>query len=180
MAAGSAESRNSSTAQASRVAVLLQRNDDAVAHFGLATQHRFQVSGINIHSRAGDDHIFLTALEIKIAAFVQLAQIAGGKPTVFVDHRLQFITLPIACRDIGAAHQDLAAFVQLHLAAFQYFSDGSLAGAEGMIERDERRGFRKSVALDHDKAQATPEFFRPGIQRCAAEKMNAQNFQPKR
>ena len=76
--------------------------------------------------------------------------------------------LPIAGRDVGAAHQNLAVLVELDFAALEHFADGALAGAKRMVQRDERSGFGETVALDHDEAQAPPEFFGLGIERRAA------------
>ena len=58
--------------------------------------------------------------------------------------------------------------VELHLAAFQHFADGTLAGAERMVQRNQRRRFRQAVALNHDEAQPPPELLGLGIERRAA------------
>src|SRR5262249_39969275 len=76
--------------------------------------------------------------------------------------------LPIAGGDVGSAHQNLAGLIELHLAAFQYLADRTLACAERMVEGDQRSGFSQAVTLNDDKAEASPELFGFGIERGAA------------
>src|ERR1035438_5067638 len=116
------------------VASLLQADDDAVAYCGLLAQRILEVLGINVHPFAGDDDVFLAALEIEIALRVEFAKVAGAKPTSLAQHRLQFFSLPITGSDVGAAHQDFAVLVELDFAALEYFANRAFAGSKGMVQ----------------------------------------------
>ena len=150
------------------VAALVQTDHDTVANLRLQAQRGFQIFGIDVHPLAGDDDVLLAPLKVEIALGVELADVAGAKPTFLVQHRLQLFALPVAGGDVRATHQDLAVFVELHLPAFEHLADRALAGAEGMVQRDERGGFGEAVALNDDEAEAPPELFGFGVQRRTA------------
>src|SRR5664280_597682 len=68
------------------ISALLQSDNHAFAYFVLLSQCRFQVLGIDVHPFARDDDVLFAALEIEIAFGVELAQIAGAKPTFLAQH----------------------------------------------------------------------------------------------
>src|SRR5664280_3070973 len=150
------------------VSALLQSDNQAFAYFVLLSQCRFQVLGIDVHPFARDDDVLFAALEIEIAFGVQLAEVAGAKPTFLAQHWLQFFSLPITGSDIGAANQDFAIFIELDLAAFEHFADRAFAGAKRMVQGNQRCRLRQAVALNDHEAQAPPEFFGLGVERCAS------------
>ena len=150
------------------IATLLQTHHHAIAHLRLLPQHGFQIVGIDVHPLARDDDVLLAALEVEVAIVIERAQVSGTKPAVFAEYRLQLFVLPIPSSHIGAAHQDLAVLVELHLAPFQHLADRALAGMEGMVQRNQRRGFRQPIALDDDETQPPPELLRLGIERRPA------------
>src|SRR5664279_4611564 len=150
------------------VSALLQSDNHAVAYFVLLSQCRFQVLGIDVHPFARDDDVLFTALEVEITFGIEFAQVASAKPTFLAQHRLQFFSLPIAGRDVGAAHQDFSVLVELDLAAFEHFANRALAGAKGMVQRNQRCCLRQAVALNHDETQKPPEFLGFGVEGRAA------------
>ncbi len=147
---------------------MLKWNDHAIPHLGLTTQRGFEVIGINVHAFAVHNDVFLAPAKIEAALGIDFAEIAGAEPAFFVQYRLQLFALPISGSNVGAAHQDFAIVVELHLAAFQHLADGALAGAKRMIERDERSGLRQPVPLDDYEAQPTPELLGRAIKRRPA------------
>src|SRR5579862_6872188 len=122
---------------------------------------------MNVHAFASYDDILLASLEVEVAFGVELADVAGVKPALLVEHRLQLLSLPIAGGYIGAAHQDFAARVKLHLAAFEHLADRAAAGAEGMVQRNQRGRLGGTVGLNQKEAEATPECCRLRVERRA-------------
>ena len=118
-----------------------------------------QVFRINVHSRRGDDHVFFAAFEEEIAFGIEFADIAGMVPAFLAGDRAQFSRTPVAGRDTAAAHQNFSVRRKLHLASCQNFANRAFAGLERMVHADERSGFSQAVALNHGKAQSTPELF---------------------
>ena len=80
------------------------------------------------------------------------------KPAVRVEDRRYAGILPVAGRDIFAAHQNFSRFRELYFEARQCFPDGTFAELEGVIHADERGGFGEAVALHGGVAEASPEF----------------------
>src|ERR1019366_1201934 len=128
---------------------------------------------VDVHPFARHNDVLLAAFEIQVAVPVERAQVSGAEPAVLCEYRLQLLILPVPSGDIGAAHQDFAILVELHFAAFQHLADGALAGMERGVQRNQRRGFRQSVALDDHKTQPPPEFFRLAVEgRASCEASN--------
>src|ERR1019366_310264 len=150
------------------VSALLQSDNHAVAYFVLLSQRRFQVLGIDVHPFARDDDVLFTPLEVEITFGIEIAQVASAKPTFLAQHWLQFFSLPIAGRDVGAAHQDFSVLVELDLAAFEHLADRAFAGAKWMVQGNQRCRLRQAVALNDHEAQAPPEFLGVGVKRCTS------------
>src|SRR5579864_7748737 len=105
-----------------RVSAPLYTDHHAVSDRGLRAQSRFQVFWIDVHAFAGDDDIFLAALKVKIAGFVQLSQIASSKPfPVAGGNRLSVD--PVGFCDAVATNEYLAGFVELNVASGQGLAD---------------------------------------------------------
>ena len=134
-------------------------------------------SGCRFTPGSGHDDFALAAQKAQLAAGRGLGQIAGGQPLVLA--RLQRPARPGGARDHRAPHQHFAVWPQLHLAARQRLADRSAGHVEGMVQRDDRRGLRHSVALNHDESQAVPELLqRPG--QCASAGDQRPELQPER
>ena len=93
-------------------------------------------------------------------------QVAGGEPLVFA--LPQCAARPGGIGDHGAAHQHFAIGPDLDFAPGQRLADGALGDMEGMIERDQRRGFGHPVSLHHHEAKRVPELLHRGGQRAAS------------
>src|SRR5208337_1237256 len=150
------------------VAAVLKPNNDTVAHFVLLSQCRFQVVRVDVHPFARHDDVLLAALEIKIPFGIKLAEIASAKPSFVIQHRLQFLTLPVAGGNVGPAHQDFASLIQLDLAPLQHLSDRAPAGVKWMVQRDQRSRLRQAVALNDDETQPAPELLGFRVERRSA------------
>src|ERR1035441_5377403 len=79
--------------------------------------------------------------------------------------------LEIAGGHIVTAHQDFAIGSNLHFDSGNRLANTSLARMKWMIQRHDGRGFGKTIALDHQKAEFREERFEIGRQgRCADDK----------
>ena len=67
------------------VAVAVESYHDAIADAWFFAEFCFEIFGVNVQARRGDDYVFLAAFEIEVAVGVALAQIAGVKPAVRVE-----------------------------------------------------------------------------------------------
>src|SRR5580704_3233221 len=139
------------------VAVPFEANHDAIANAGLRSQRFFQILGVNIHTGRSDDDIFSPALEIQVASLVLLRDISRSEPSVGFGYRQYLPILPVSGRDVFSTHEDFAIFIYAHFHPRKHLADGTLGGTEGMIQADERRGFRHAVSLDYGVAQPVPK-----------------------
>ena len=144
------------------------RNHDAIAHASLLAQRRFNVLWINIQSGRRHDDVFLAALEPKIAFGIEFPDIAREQPPFAAFFLLNSSALPITGGNIFAAHKNFAILCEPKLAPGQNFSDRALRGAKGMIQADERCGFRHAVALHDRVTYAFEELFGFGGERRTA------------
>ena len=144
----------------------LHRHHSAGCHARLLLDGRFQIFGVQVHPRGGHDHLALAPQEAQIAARHALGQVAGGQPLLRA--RLQRPAGPGRVRDRLTTHQHFAIRPQLHLAPRHWFADRPVGHMEGVIQRDQRRSLRHSVALHHHKSQRAPELLQRPRQRAAA------------
>src|SRR4029077_9012903 len=117
----------------------------------------------------GDDNIFLTAAKFEIAVRIEFAEIASAKPAaVFLRRILKTSLLPVTARDIFTANEDFSVFGDFEFAAGENFPDGAVGGVEGMVETDERSGFRHTVALYHRVTETLEKKLAFGTERGSA------------
>jgi len=126
----------------------------------------FQILGIQVQAGRGHNHLALAAQEAQLAGGLGLGQVAGGQPLIFL--RMHCAARPRCCRNRRAADQHFAVRAQLYLAPRQRLADGSLGHMKGVVQRNQRRGFRHSVALHKHEAQRVPELFQRAGQGSAA------------
>ena len=127
---------------------------------------RFNVFGMNVEPRCGNDHLALAAQKLEFARFLPLGNVARGQPLVLT--RTQFAALPDGAGDHGPAHQHFAVRRELHLAPGHRLADGAFGHMEGMVERDERGRLGQAVALYEHESERIPELFKRPRQRAAA------------
>src|SRR5882672_9575175 len=153
------------------VSVALQPHDDAVLHFRLAPQCCFEVFRVDVHPRRRNDDVLFAALEIEISLGVECSQIARAEPPgihSIACNGADFAALPVARRDVRSAHQDFAAGIEFHFAAFQNLADGAAPDLKRMIYADQRSCLCQTVALNSGESDASPEQFSIGVKRSAA------------
>ena len=81
----------------------LDADHGALLDFGLAVERCLDVFGVNVEAGGGDDCLFLAALEVDLAVLVHLSDVARAQPA-FVVERLRRAVVPVARRDVRAAH----------------------------------------------------------------------------
>src|SRR5207248_11182750 len=123
-----------------------------------------EIRWINIHPGRCNDYILSAPFEIEISLLIDRTQVAGPKPTFITGDRHQLLALPVCLGDVLAPHQDLAAFIKLHLATGKDFADRLAPQLEWMVHRDEGSALGESIALDYDKAQPPPELLGHGVE----------------
>ena len=149
-----------------RAACHLAGHHHRAAHASLRHQRGLQVGGMDVHPRAGHNHVSLAPQKSQFARRVLLRQVAGGQPLALA--RAHPSASPRRPAEHLAAHQDLALAGDLHLASRQWLPDRPRRNVEGMVQRYQRGGLRHAVALDQRKSQPVPEGFQVGWQRRSA------------
>ena len=149
-----------------RAACRLHRHHGAGRDLRLLLDGRLEILGMKVDTRRGDDDFALAPEEAQLASGRALGQVARGQPLVRA--RAQLAAGPRGRGDRLAAHQHFAIGPQLDLASRQRLADAAASHMEGMVERDQRRGFRHAVALHDDKTQGIPKLLGRCRQRAAA------------
>ncbi len=144
-------------------------HDRDVAHAGQRSHDPFDVLRKDVQPFRRDDHLLLAALDEDSPVGVHFADVAGVKPPALKRLRRGLGSAEIAFRDVVAPDEDLAVLGDLHLDAGNGLADRSLAGAEGVIQADDRRRLGEAVALDHHEAEPAPELLERRIERRGAD-----------
>src|SRR5262249_54723307 len=123
----------------------------------------------------------LAALDQQPALAVELADVAGVEPAVFesrgvfrrghvIGSRAAGATLRVVVplRHVFPADEDLSVGGNADFHASTRCADGAGRRLEGMIQRDDRRGFGETVPLNNEKSQLPPERFELGLERRGA------------
>ncbi|MCY1300583.1 hypothetical protein D9M70_501550 [compost metagenome] len=114
--------------------------------------------GIDVEAR-DQDHVFLAVDQEHVAVLVDIADVARAQETVRVQDQRGFVgALPVALRDLRAAHADLAGFSNAQFPAV-VVADRNVGGRHGQadrpgedlhvqrVDRDRGRGLGKPVGL---------------------------------
>src|SRR5262245_43781077 len=152
---------------------IYRANDRRLAHARLLVEHALDVLGKDVEPVRRDDHFLLAALDEQPPLCVPLADITGMQPTFCVEWPLRVGNWElgvvgswalgvgrcrvITTRDVFPANQDVAIVGDADLDARYRCPDRALTGLEGMIERDDWRGFGETVALDDRESETAPE-----------------------
>ncbi len=139
-----------------------------IANARQTIEHSLDILWKNVEPFGRHDHFFLAAQNRELPVFLKDANVAGVEPTVFEGLGRFFGALVIAGSNVRPAHQDLAVVRNLHLDAADRFSDGAFFRVERMVERNDGRGFRKPIALDHEKTELGEKCLETGRQRRRA------------
>src|SRR6185503_21117558 len=141
------------------------------AHAGRLVQHALDVLGKDVQPLGRHDHLLLAALDEDTSLLVAFADVPGMEPAVAVEDcatgirlgfgiwGLGFGIFVIPARDVFATHENLAVLRDADLDALDWSAHRPFAGLERMVERDDRRGLRQAVPLDHREAHPAPELF---------------------
>ena len=125
----------------------------------------FQFFGIDVFTVAEDDQIFGAAGDIQISVLIQISQIPGAEPSVFRDHLCGRLgILVISQHHTIAFYKDLAVFDFCGHTGDR-FSHGAKPVSSGVIARNKRCAFRKTVSLEHVYAKFG-EGFRNILTKC--------------
>src|ERR1019366_9832129 len=136
-----------------------------------APQRRFKVFRIDVHACRRDDDVLLAALEIEIPFGIERAQVARVEPPGMISaarDRANLTVLPVARGDVLSPHQDFAARIKLHFAAFKYLANRAAPQPERVIHADQGSRFRQTVTLNRGESGASPEEFGTGAERRAS------------
>ncbi len=158
--------RQASTAQGSGPAGGIHGDHGAGGDVGLFLDGGFNVLGINVDTRRGDDHLALAPKKAQLAGLLAFREVAGGEPAVLA--RTQFAVFPGGAGDDRAAHENFAVGSELDLAPGERLADGTFCDVKGMIERDDRGGLGHAVTLDEHESERVPELLQRARQSAAA------------
>src|SRR5262249_34656375 len=86
----------------------------------------------------------------------ELADVAGVEPAVLERARGLLLGAEVAFGDVLAAHEDLAVVGDLDLHAGDCLADRAAPGAERLVQRDDRCGFRQAIPLNHRDPALAP------------------------
>src|SRR5262249_20221509 len=144
-------------------------DDGGVANAGRLVDDALHVFRKDVQSFRRDDHFLLAPADVELTVLPDLADVSRVKPPVLERTRRFHGIVEISARDVFAAHENFAVGRDLHVDAGHGLADGTLLGAERMVEADDRRGLGEPVPLNHRKAQFAPERFQFGIEWSRAD-----------
>src|SRR5262249_31063090 len=140
------------------VAAAFQGNDHAIAHRRLFAERRFQVLGINVEPCGSDDDTFLASTKTQVSFLVDFTQISSWQPALLAG-RLEGAGLPVTCGHVFTPNKNLAVVSELAFAARKNLAYRAGRGPKGMIQADQRCGFRHAIALNDGVAHSLEEVF---------------------
>src|SRR5712692_1095644 len=115
----------------------------------------------DVVSRIQDDQVLDAAADAPISANVDFALVASAKPSVLQHASSFFGAVPVARKNVRAAHDDLFVFGNLHLNSSNHCADiARLDGHARIIERADAGGFREPVSLQHGNAEHQEKLLR--------------------
>ena len=150
---------STSTACTRSLRALPRSHHGGVPHAGHDRNRALHVLGKHVQPVGRDDHLLLAPADEQPSLRVHLADVARPEPSVLERVCGRTIRVEVALRHVLPANEDLAVGCNLHLDTGNRLADRSAAGAEGVIERDDGRGFGEAVALHDHEAEPAPEFF---------------------
>ena len=99
---------------------------------------------------------------------IEAADVTGVKPAV-PERSARFIRrIEVPTCHVFATNEDLPVLRDSNLDAGEWFPYRSARGPKRVVERDDRRGFRQSITLDDQEAEAPEESLDLRIERCRA------------
>ena len=146
---------------------------------GRPSKTDFDIFGINIFSFFGDDHVFLAAEKLQVAACVEAAQVAGHQPSVHDRFRGHFRIVEILRHHGLAAHGHFAdafgvGIRDANLDARQRLAHCVRAKWFEIIQRDGRAGLGAAVAVADRNAQVVEKLQGRWLGERAADEQGAQ------
>src|SRR5579862_4596754 len=128
----------------------------------------FQIVRVDIHARGGDDDVLSPTFEIQVTILILFCKVTGAEPPIRFGKRLGLAALPVGSGYALTSYENFSAVVNSNFHARKYFADRSPRRMEGVIQTDERSGFRHAISLDHRVSKAIPECLRLFRQSCPA------------
>ena len=140
-------------------------NYGRVAHAGNLVQDTLDVFRKDVQALGRDDHFLLAAADVELPGFIESADVPRVEPAVLerVARGIRRVEVP-ACH-VFATDQDLSVIRDANLDAGDRLADRPARGSKRVIERHDRRGFRQTIALDDEEAEAPEESLELRIER---------------
>src|SRR5229473_1009949 len=149
-------------------------DDHGIQNVGARLQSVFDGLRSDEFSRRRFDQVFLAVGDEEIVVFVEIADVAGGKPAVFGENFAGgFGILVIALHDAGAFHKNLSVLGGADLNVGNWFA-GTADAIVWIIAGDYRRSFRQAVALINRNANGPEKLGERLGKRGAAGRNDAQ------
>src|SRR4051812_3487519 len=151
-----------------RVSFSLYSDHYTILDLWLPAQCLFQIFWMNVGACRCNYDFFLASFEIQIPLCIQRANVAGAIPALVTGNCVCAAGIPVAGGHTPASNQNFAIWRKLDLAAGENFADRAFSQLEWMVDADQRRRLRQSIALNDGVSQAAPEFFGFGVESGAA------------
>ena len=100
-----------------------------------------------------NDQIFQPSGDAPFSIRIHVTLIAGVEPAVAQHRRRLLRTVPVAGKNIRAAHENFVVFADFHFDARNRGADASRLDVTRIVHRANGRGFREAVNLEHGNPQ---------------------------